>query len=284
MPGFLFPPCHLGWLMRQYCVSVYLPASMEIIRSRQNPLAKHLLKLAESRRERLKQRQSLLLGTHLVDSALSAGLAPGKLVICEGKEDQPEIAALVARYGQTPVLFDRELFAAIEMSPSTVGILALVDIPPPPSPRQDGFCLLLEGVQDPGNVGSILRTAAAAGVDQVWLAPGCADAWSPKVLRAGMGAHFIVPVIERIGVEAALASFRGAIAITTLDEASSLYDSNLRGDLVLVLGSEGGGVSPELASRAGLRLRIPMQHGLESLNVAAAAAICAFERVRQLQD
>lgn len=257
---------------------------MEVIRSRQNPLAKQLIKLSENRRERLKQRQTLLLGTHLVESALAVGVTLGKLVICEGEEGHPEVAALTTRSGLTPVLLEKELFAAVEQSPSTVRIAALMDIPTPPSLRQDGFCLLLDGVQDPGNVGSILRTAAAAGVNQVWLSPGCADAWSPKVLRAGMGAHFLVPVIERVGIDTALASFTGAIAITTLEDAASLYGCDLRGNLVLALGSEGVGISHELSTRANLRIRIPMQHGIESLNVAAAAAICAFERVRQIQD
>lgn len=254
---------------------------MEIIRSRQNPLVKQLIKLADNRRERLKQRQTLLLGTHLIESALTAGSRLNRLLLCEGEEHSPEIIEITQRAQQQPLVLGRELFTEIEQSPSTVGIMALFDIPPTAQPMQDGFCLLLEGVQDPGNVGSILRTAAAAGVDQVWLTPGCADAWSPKVLRAGMGAHFLLPIIERTLLETVLANFKGDITATTLEQASSLYESRLTGSLVLAFGSEGGGVSAELLSYATQRLRIPMARPMESLNVGAAVAICTFERQRQ---
>lgn len=253
---------------------------MDIIRSRQNPLIKQLIKLADSRRERLKQGQTLLLGTHLVEAALSRQGSIGRLLVCEGEDRHPEIAALVERTGQPPLLLARELFAEIEQSPSTVGVMALVDIPPAPPAARSGFCLLLEGVQDPGNVGSILRSAAAAGVDQVWLTTGCADAWSPKVLRAGMGAHFLLPLVERAGLDL-LDHFTGDIAVTTLTGARSLYETPLGDSVVLAFGSEGAGASPELLARATQRLHIPMARPIESLNVAAAVAICAFEWRRQ---
>lgn len=254
---------------------------MEIIRSRHNPLVKQLIKLAEQRRERLKSRQTLLLGPHLVEAALVADFPLHRLLVCEGEERRPEIARLLGR-GLLPVtMLARELFSAVEQTPSTTGLLALAALPVPPPPRRNGFCLLLEGVQDPGNVGSILRSAAAAGVQQVWLTAGCADVWSPKVLRAGMGAHFHVPVLERVGLAEVLTGFAGRVLVTALDGAESLYTTDLRGDVVLALGSEGSGVSPELLQRATARLHIPMAPGMESLNVAAAAAVCLFERRRQ---
>jgi TrmH family RNA methyltransferase len=256
---------------------------MEIIRSRQNPLAKQLIKLVESRRERHKARQTLLIGTHLIESALSAGWPLEKLLVCEGEEHRAEIAALLMRRSTPALMLDRALFAEIEQTPSTTGLLALTTLPATPTVQRDGFCLLLEGVQDPGNVGSILRTAAAAGVNQVWLTNGCADVWSPKVLRAGMGAHFLLPLIEHVTLEEVLPEFNGTIAVTTLENADSLYATDFRGNLVLALGSEGGGVSDALQAAATQRLHIPMHNDVESLNVAAAAAICLFERVRQMQ-
>lgn len=255
---------------------------MEIIRSRQNPLAKQLVKLAENRRERLKSRQTLLIGTHLVESAMVAAWPLEKLLVCEGEESRPEIRALLEKKSVPVLALDRSLFEDIEQTPSTTGLIALASLPEAPAVQREGFCLLLEGVQDPGNVGSILRTAAAAGVDQVWLTAGCADVWSPKVLRAGMGAHFRLPLIERVQLEEVLPGFQGHIAVTTLEDATSLYDSPLGGHLVLALGSEGGGVTAELLAFATQRLHIPMTSAVESLNVAAAAAICLFERKRQL--
>lgn len=254
---------------------------MEIIRSRQNPLAKQLLKLADNRRERQKARQTVLIGTHLIEAAFAQKWPIEKLLLCEGMAPDREIDALLARRQAPVVMLEQPLFADIEQTASSTGLMALCAIPDTPPPSQHGLVLLLEGVQDPGNVGSILRTAAAAGVTQVWLTPGCADIWSPKVLRAGMGAHFLVPVVERIPLAAALSGFDGPLAVTTLAEATSLYASDLRGNLVMALGSEGGGVSDALLAQASLRLRIPMAVGVESLNVAAAAAICLFEHVRQ---
>lgn len=259
----------------------YLVRPMESIRSRQNPLARQLIKLADSRRERLKTRQTLLIGTHLVQSALAAGWPLRRLLVCEGGPSSDEITALLEQAPCPAVQLSAELFAEIEQAPSSTGLMALVDLPPAPPLRQQGCCLLLEGVQDPGNVGSILRTAVAAGVDQVWLTTGCADAWSPKVLRAGMGAHFHLSLAERVDPETALPAFRGQVLVTTLHEATPLYDCDLRGDLVLALGSEGSGASPALLARATRRLRIPMAGPVESLNVGAAAAICLFERLRQ---
>lgn len=256
---------------------------MEIIRSRQNPLVKQLIKLADSRRERLKSQQSLLLGTHLMQAALESGVPLQRLLVCEGHEQRPEIAALLRDVNVTATLLDQALFSLIEQAPSSAGIMALMAIPPAPPLRRDGCCLLLEGVQDPGNVGSLLRTAVAAGVDQVWLTPGCADIWSPKVLRAGMGAHFLASLVERVDITVALEGFGGPLLVTSLEESRSLYDCDLRGDLVLALGSEGGGASPALLARAFERVRIPMAGPIESLNVAAAGAICLFERLRQQQ-
>lgn len=256
---------------------------LDIIRSRQNPVVKHLVKLAEQRRERHVSQQTLLVGTHLVAAARDAGWALQRLFVREGSEHRAEVAQLLVAQSAPATLLAPELFDAIEQLPSTTGLLALTTIPESPPLRTDGCCLLLDGVQDPGNVGSILRTAAAARVDQVWLALGAADAWSPKVLRAAMGAHFVVPVIERVDPVQALDAFKGRVAITTLAQATDLYDTDLRGDLVLAMGSEGGGVSDPVFQRADVRLRIPMHPGVESLNVGAATAVCLYERVRQLR-
>lgn len=254
---------------------------MEIIRSRQNPLVKHLIKLAEHRRERLKSRQTLLIGSHLVRAAMDAQWPIETVLCCEGHESRGEITALLSQPNHRHILLDAELFQAIEQAPSSTGVMALASIPGEPAIATTGLCLLLENLQDPGNVGTILRTAAAAGVNQVWLTPGCADIWSPKVLRAGMGAHFHLDLCERIDTDTALQHFDGALCVTTLEDATSLYATDLRGSMVLALGSEGSGISPTLANRAAKRVHIPMSAGIESLNVAAAAAICLFERRRQ---
>jgi RNA methyltransferase, TrmH family len=255
---------------------------LDTIRSSNNPIHRQLVKLSQSRRERLKSGLVLLCGTHLVASAAQAGWALQRLVARADRTQHPEIAYWLAQDLAPVTLLDPALYDAIEQMPSPGGLMAIGVLPDPPAVRGDGLCVLLDGIQDPGNVGSILRTAAAAGVDQVWLGLGCADAWSPKVLRAAMGAHFALSVVERVDAVQALIGFTGQRAITTLADARSLYDCDLRGDLVLALGAEGQGVSPEVERLATLRVCIPMHPGIESLNVGAAAAICLFERRRQL--
>jgi TrmH family RNA methyltransferase len=141
--------------------------------------------------------------------------------------------------------------------------------------------ILLDGVQDPGNVGTLLRTAAAAGIKQALLSPGCASAWSPKVLRAGQGAHFALAIHEDVDLAAFMANYSGTTAVTCLDGATSLYEAKWQGSLAWIFGAEGQGVRPDLIAAALLRIRIPMPGAVESLNVGAAAAVCLFEMVRR---
>ena len=145
------------------------------------------------------------------------------------------------------------------------------------------FSVLLDDVQDPGNVGTIMRTAVAAGVSNVYLSHGCADVWSPKVLRAAMGAHFQVRVSSDVDLLQLLERHAGKIVVTDLVARQSLYDVDLRGPVCMIFGNEGAGVSEPLKAVAGEKVLIPMPGKIESLNVAAAAAICLFERVRQLR-
>ena len=144
------------------------------------------------------------------------------------------------------------------------------------------FCLLLDDVQDPGNVGSILRSAAAAGVAQVLLSKQCAFAWSPKVLRAGQGAHFYLEIFEDVDLAAWARSYRGrTLAAVAQGGDRTLCDRSVRA-LALAIGNEGAGLSAPLRGRGKPGASpFPMPGGSESLNAAAAAAICLFECVRQ---
>ena len=150
--------------------------------------------------------------------------------------------------------------------------------------RRADFCLLLDDVQDPGNVGSMLRSAAAAGVGQVLLSKHCAFAWSPKVLRAGQGAHFYVDLHEDVDLAAWARDFReagGAVVTMVATGGTDLYDTPFDAHMALAIGNEGAGISAALAAQATQRVTIPMPGGVESLNAAAAAAVCLFECVRQ---
>lgn len=256
---------------------------MKNILSRDNPTYKQLKKLAESARERRKAGQMLLDGVHLVEAYVAAGGTPQLLALSESGAGHAECAALVRAMPtvQTIVLTDA-LFAEISPVETPVGILALAPVPQPMAVPEAQFCVLLEDIQDPGNLGSILRSAAAAGAEAVWLSPGCADAWSPKTLRAGMGAHFALQIEERVSLTERLATFDGLSVAACLGAQQSLYDLDLTGRVAFLVGNEGNGLSAELLQAAKAQITIPMPGRIESLNAAAAAAVCFFERVRQI--
>ncbi len=256
------------------------PAMKSII-SRDNPTFKQLKKLAESARERRKAGQTLLDGVHLVEACLAAGKIPEMLVVTEGGADNAEIASLLARAeASQKITLPHALFAEISPVETPTGILAVIAIPQPIMPATPDFGLMLEDLQDPGNLGSVLRSAAAAGVQVAWLSVGCVDAWSPKVLRAGMGAHFVMPIVERADLLAIAARFEGLTLAACL-QGEPLYAIDLKNPVAFMIGNEGAGLSKALIEAAGKRFTIPMPGAVESLNAAAAAAICLFERVRQ---
>jgi len=253
---------------------------MKLIQSRDNAFFKSLKRLAESGRERRKTGQTLLDGLHLVE-AFEAACGPVEtLVVAETALAVGEIANYVE--GREFIVLADALMRDLGLVDTPSGLLAVAPMPARsavPDLHQDA--VLLDAVQDPGNVGTLLRTAAAAGVKQVLLAPGCASPWSPKVLRAGQGAHFVLAIHEEVDLAAFMDDYRGVTAVTCLDGATSLYEAKWQGPLAWIFGAEGQGVSAELIAVARLRVRIPMPGAVESLNVAAAAAICLFEAVRR---
>jgi TrmH family RNA methyltransferase len=175
------------------------------------------------------------------------------------------------------------LFDQLAPVESPLGILAVAPLPRviagPPGER--GFEVLLDGIQDPGNVGAILRSAAAAGARQAHLSVDCADPWSPKCLRGGMGAQMVLPARQHENLALAARSLDARLIACTADAKTSLFDTDLHGRVAFILGAEGAGVSPDLIAAAHEQIRIPMRAGIESLNVGAAAAVCFYEWVRR---
>lgn len=257
---------------------------MKQITSRDNSFYKELLKLTESTRARSKQGQTLLDGAHLISAYLDAGHTPRSVLITEDAASNAEIDAILKRVPQGSVIqLDNALFAGLSELKTVTGILAVIDIPQPETKvEHNQFCLLLENIQDPGNVGSMLRSAAAAGCDAVYLSAGCADAWSPRVLRAAMGGHFVLEVQEQADLLAVADRFKGKVYAASLTAESSLFDCALRERVAFAIGNEGSGLSAALQEKC-VTFRIPMPGRVESLNAAAAAAICLFEAVRQRQ-
>ncbi len=260
-------------------------SGMKHIQSRDNPLFKELAKLAGSARHRGKVNQTLLDGTHLLAAYLDSGNQPQHILLNPAALGDAEITALLEHAAGVPVTqFDDKLFAELSELKTPTGILALIDLPQSAGAISDSrFPLLLEDIQDPGNLGSILRSAAAAGCDAVFLSTGCADAWSPKVLRAAMGGHFLLRIYEQQDLQSVAKAFSGALLAASLQATHSLYESDLRGNVAFLIGNEGAGLSEGLLNLATRKITIPMHGKIESLNAAAATAICLFEAVRQRQ-
>jgi TrmH family RNA methyltransferase len=258
---------------------------MKHIQSRDNPLFKELTKLAGSARQRGKEGQTLLDGTHLLAAYLDAGKQPQHILLNAAALHDAEISALLELAAAAQVTqLDDKLFADLSELKTPTGILAVIDIPQPAGTIADScFALLLEDIQDPGNLGSMLRSAAAAGCDAVFLSTGCADAWSPKVLRAAMGGHFALNIHERQNLQDAAKAFDRELLAASLQAKRSLYDCDLRGKVAFLVGNEGAGLSGDLLKLATQQISIPMHGKIESLNAAAATAICLFEAVRQQQ-
>lgn len=256
---------------------------MSVLRSRENPRVRRWRKLGESRRARRIERRAIIEGVHLVAACLDNAGTLQTLIVSESGQSKREVAALVVRHGRPPVVLSDSLFAAIVDTETPVGIAAEIDLPECSfDPRESTACVFLDGVQDSGNVGAILRSAAAFAVTDVVLGAGCADAWSPKSLRAGMGAQFALRIAGSGDLIQAIARFGGKPICTVARDGLPPAQADLRGRVGWIFGGEGQGVSPALAAAATLRVTIPIPGSGESLNVAAAAAICFYERARQL--
>jgi TrmH family RNA methyltransferase len=256
---------------------------MKSVASRDNAAFKAMARLVSSAAERRKRGLSVLDGAHLLGAFLDTGGKPEEVMVSRAGLDDPEVARLVARSAPARVtLLADALYGALSTVESPTGILAAVPTPAArPAPATARLALLLEDIQDPGNVGTLLRSAAAAGADHVLLSAGCAFAWSPKVLRAAMGAHFVLNVVERADLAAWLAAYRGQSLALAGGGERSLYDVDLRKPVAILVGNEGAGLSAALRAAASVRARIPMAPGIESLNAAAAGTIALFEAARQ---
>jgi TrmH family RNA methyltransferase len=257
---------------------------LQHITSAENPRFRALLKLHESSRERRKAGLSLLDGVHLVAAYLDHVGTPHTVAVSASRVEDLEIAAILRRAGSTETLvLSDALFRQLSSVATPTGVIAAARTPRRDAvPAVPGACVLLEDIQDPGNLGSILRSAAAAGVGEIYLSRKCVQAWSPRVLRAAMGAHFALELYEDVDLEALIDAYPGRVFAAAADGETPYYAADLAGRVALLFGNEGAGVSAALRERAHATLSIPMPGKTESLNVAAAAAVCLFERVRQM--
>ncbi len=259
--------------------------AFKAIRSRDNAQYKLLKQLADSSQARKKHKQTLLDGIHLCQSWLQHQGAPLLCVVGEGASLHPEVDTIVSDCQSRNVsclLLPDALFSALSQVENGVAVLFLIDVPQSTTTLwSQQTVVMLDQLQDPGNLGSILRSAAAAGIKQVCCASGTVSAWSPKVLRAGMGAHFVLDIVENADLPELIRHAGMPVIATSSHADQSIFDADLTPPLIWLFGHEGQGVSAALLAHASLQLAIPHQGSMESLNVAASAAVCFFEQLRQ---
>ncbi len=249
------------------------------ITSRDNPLLLRLRRLAQDGGAYRRAGQVWIEGEHLCAALRARGGGALQALISEAAWDDPALRDL-AGWAERVSIVPPALFAGISGLESPAGLGFVMALPPAPAIDASAASVVLDRVQDAGNVGSILRSAAAFGARQVLAIKGTAALWSPKVLRAGMGAHFGLRLVEGLE-EAALDVLTLPLVATSPHADTALPQAALPRPCAWVLGHEGQGVSATLLARCALQLRIPQPGGEESLNVAAAAAVCLYESARR---
>lgn len=252
----------------------------ERITSASNPLIKDLRKLATSNTAYRKQARVWLEGDHLCHAALLRGFKP--VIGLFSESFWPLAQSKWAQAATKNIVIPDVLFTDISGLESSASMGFVLDLPPAPILKPLVASVILDRVQDAGNVGSILRSAAAFGFSQVIALKGTAALWSPKVLRAGMGAHFGLQMMEGVAVED-LNELDVPMLVTSSHEGDVLGHGQLPMPCAWVMGHEGQGVSEVLMVKAAVKVRIAQPGGEESLNVAAAAAICLHFSLMQGQ-
>jgi TrmH family RNA methyltransferase len=255
------------------------------ITSIHNPRVKTVRRLIASRKARESAQQIVVEGVRLIDDALRSGLTPATLFFDPAlTAANPAAAALVDRgaaAGSECVACAGPVFAALAETLTPQGVLAILPMPAPPRPPAPSLVLVLDGVRDPGNAGALLRSAEAAGADLVIFGPGAVDPFNDKVLRAGMGAHFRLP-LQRADDWVAIRAYLSGLACFVAEAAAGIaYDQVAwRQPAALVIGGEADG--PCAAARNHCQpVHIPMHGATESLNAAVAGAVILFEAARQ---
>lgn len=255
---------------------------MVFIESKDNPLFKETKKLKE-RKNRLKEKKYIVEGFRLVQEGFKAKCPIDYIIISEDNDEKLNYY-LKDYLGNTKVyIMKNSLFCQLTSTEQPQGIIAVLKILDSINEIHGEFYLLCDRVQDPGNLGTIIRTAHAAGVSGVILTKGTVDIYNDKTIRSTMGSIFYLPIIHDndLSFLRELRNKGFKLVATSLEESKDFFKEDLSGKIILSVGNEGNGISDEIFSLADKKVKIPMPGGAESLNVAVATSIILFEKVRQ---
>ena len=257
-----------------------------MITSVHNPKVQAIRKLQTQAKARREMQAFVIEGVRLAEEALRGGWEAQLVLFTDQLDERGKVVldGIAARGVPVEQVTDA-VMKTISETETTQGILVVLGLHRLSIPTILDFALIMDGLRDPGNMGTILRTAAAAGVQTVLLAPKCADAFAPKVLRAGMGAHFQLPIHQLgwDGITRILKDPGSKLRVYLADPMAGIpySQADFHSPAALIIGGEAGGAGPESFSLADEKVHIPMPGGSESLNAAIAASILIFEVVRQ---
>lgn len=257
---------------------------MKIISSAQNQKYKELVQLSKKQSERNKHGKIILEGAHLAKEYLKTYGAPKLCVFTDkslNNEEAVDIINACEDLGSDLWQIAEGMYSKISPVVNGIGLILVADKPELKDIDYAANSIILENIQDPGNLGTIMRSASAAGIEQIICSRDCVSVYSPKVMRAGMGAHFRLNIIENRDLIEDVSLFEVPVVATSLEADKSIYNEDLRNNIAWIFGNEGAGVSAEILKMADKKVIIPQANDLESLNVAMAATICAFEQMRQ---
>ena len=257
-----------------------------MITSSQNPKLKLVRALQGRPKERREEGAFLAEGVRLVEEALSTGWPIRFVLYSDGLSERGQaLIEDLKTAGQDVDDVAGDLLQAASETETSQGILAVLELNALLIPNQSDFILILDQIRDPGNLGTLIRTAASAGVQAVLLPPETADAFAPKVVRAGMGAHFRLPIhaMEWDAIEHICRSANLQVCLADM-HGLSCWDTNLREPLALIVGGEAEGASERAQRLANASISIPMPGKTESLNAAIAGAVLMFEVIRQRHE
>lgn len=253
-----------------------------MITSANNPLVKRIRSLQAKRRAREDEGVFVIEGLRLAREAVEASL-PAELVLHTDHLDERgrAIVNALARLGARVEITSSEVMRACSSAETPPGLLAVLPLPRHPLPRPMTLVLVAAGISDPGNLGTLLRTALAAGVEVVFLTEGSVDPFNPKTVRAGMGAQLRLPILTAAQEELAGHLDRLQVWLAEAHGGTGYFAVDWRGPSALIVGGEAYGPPPWIEALAGGRVSIPMPGKVDSLNASIAAAVILFEIVRQ---
>lgn len=259
---------------------------MEEIRSKDNSLIKALVKLSASKKQRREEGRFLLEGARLCGDAVRTGIRPQLALLTQEAMERYPQAALTAQGADRVILISKEVAAKLSDTTTPQGVFCVCELPQERLELSSkGRYLVLSSLQDPGNVGTIIRTAEALGLDGILATADCPDFYSPKVLRSAMGSVLRLPFRLFSSGEEAVTALREqgvtVYAAALTDSAASITSLTLGDGAAMVIGNEGNGLEQRVIERCDQAVVIPMAGGAESLNAATAAALCIWEMVRR---